>query len=343
MKQIVATAMVLLTACLTVVGQTQPAQAQPQSPVDARDDPSQGATPTEETPRFRTEARQVLLGALVFKHVADNHALDESLLPADVLKRYPRYFVAELVAYAKKLDDRLAASNFHVFDNGTEQRINYFKKSTLPLEDWNGLWSFEPTSRGTWGFPPVDATHWVRPPLVKYVVGYVPPALEPGKCHEVRVAVEGRDVHLDRNRYCAADRSEDLEEATREGTDVGTKMRVFANSDAPGSVKVSAQTFAFWSSSVLSLVTQKSAKAGTALPSSDLTYVVQVHDSNAPVTVYVAVQFVPPWKLWEPDCPQKPALHVLGIAYGRNHQIAGQFGAILTCILQSRKLICCAE
>ncbi len=331
MKQIVATAMVFLTACLTAVCQTQLGQAQPQSPINARDNRSKPVATTEEVPGLRIESRQVLLGAVVLKHSADKHVSDESLLPADVLKRYPRYVVAELTDYAKKLDNRLEASDFRVFDDGTEQRINYFNKSILPLEDWDRLWWFTPTSHGTWGFPPLDGQHAIQPPLVRYVIGYVPPALEPGKCREVRVAVEGREVHLDRNAYCAADRSDNVEEATREGADIATKMRVFANSDAPGSVKVSAQAFAFWSSRVLSVVPQNVSSPGTALPTSDLIYVLQIHHSKAPATVHVAVQFVPPWRLWDPNCPQKPSLSVLGIAYGEHHQIAGQFGVTLTC------------
>ncbi len=272
----------------------------------------------------------MLLGATVFKLIADKRKPDESLLPRAALKQFPSSYAAAVIEYAKKLDDSLTSSDFHVLDNGMEQRVNYFKKSMLPLENVYGVWFFSHTSLGTWGFPPPDTTYAVELPTVKYVIGYVPPKLEPGQCHEVRVVVEGREVVQDRSTYCTAG-SDDLDEATREETKVGKKMRSFADSEKRGSIKVSARVFAFWSSRVLSLV-NRSLAIGSAVPSaSDLTYVVKVHDSKAPATVHIAVHFVPPWERWDPGCRGKEALHMLGIAYGANHQVAGQFLATLAC------------
>ena len=362
MNRIVATAMVLLTVCLTAVGQAKPmpAQSQPQPPANAQDDRSQPASPTEGVPTFHSEARLVLVTAGVWKRTADKQP-DESLVPADILKNTPPMFLVHQLSYAKKLDLRITQSDFHVFDNGTEQSINYFKRTVLPLKDitreYETSWRFYPAIRGTWGYIPgyfhpftvtmIGAPPGVTPeqigfptkrsvfsgPRITYVVGYVPPALEAGKCHDVRVEVENHDVALDRNQYCAAASSHDIDEVTREGTDVGEKMRTFANSEARGSVQVSARALAFWSSQVLSLITQNFATGSTAPPASDLVYVVEVHDSRAPATVHVAVEFAPAQKGWTVNCGQNPAvaLHVLGIAYAGNHQIAGQFGDTFTC------------
>lgn len=334
MKHTFATVIVLL-ACLSVIGQGTPTEAQSQPSVNARDEPSHAVSPAEEIPRFHSDARQVLLGVTVLKPEPDKSKPDESLLPRRALKRYPIGIANLCIDFAKRLDDSLAASEFHIFDDGTEQHVNYFKKSMASFKDESGVWVFSPTRFGTWGFPPPDVTYGISCPLVKYLIGYVPPAPEPGKCHDVRIVVDGRNVVLDRNRYCEAS-SDDLDEATRDGTDVGEKMRTFADSEKRGSIKVSANAFSFWSSRVLSLVSQSLAVGSSAPPASDLTYVVHVHDSKAPATVHIAVHFVPPWEYWQPNCPKKEAVYVLGMAYKSNHQLAGQFGATYPCNWNSR-------
>jgi len=320
--------MVLLTGCGAIAGQTKPAQAE-SPPVNTRDE--QAVSPTEGIPRFHSEARQVLLGATVYKLVSDKGKPDESLLPKQVLKRFslasPSWKTG-ITEYANRLDGSLAPSDFHVFDNGTEQHINYFKKSVHPLGDFSGIWYFLPTRLGAWGFPPPDVTHVYGPPIIKYLIGYIPPALEPGKCHETRVVVEDRDIVLDRSRYCVSD---DLDEASREDAEVGKKMRGFAESEKRGSIKVSAKALVFWSSRVLSLVNQSLAIGDTAPSGPDLMYVFQVHEPKATATVHIAVQFKPPWEQWDANCHEKEALHVLGVAYKRNHQIAAQFGVTYAC------------
>lgn len=352
MNRTVASAMVLLAACLTAVGQTNPVPAQSQPPVSGQDDRSQAASPTDGIPTFHSEARLVLITARAWNRAAVKHP-DESLIPADILGRYPPEFLEPLgvIRYAKKLDTRLAQSDFQVFDNGLEQHINYFKKTVFPLKDETKeervSWRFSPTGHGTWGYPPgyFFPSHESAPappgfpppgryafagPDITYVIGYVPPALEPGKCHDVRVVVENHDVGLDRNQYCATASPRSVDEATREGTDIGTKMRTFAGSEVSGSIKVSARPFAFWSSRVSYFITHNAA-GGSTSPGSDLIFAVEARDSKAPARVQVTVEFVPPKEGWIANCRQKPALHVLGIAYKENHEIAGQFGDTFSC------------
>jgi hypothetical protein len=353
MNRTVAIAMIHLIACLTAVGQTTPVQAQPQFPAKARDDRSQSGSTSEGTPTFHSAARLVLITAGVWKRTADKQP-DESLVPTDILRRYPPEFLGPWLRYAKKLDTRLTQSDFHAFDNGAEQHISYFKKTVVPLKDETKeeriSWRFFPTIHGTWGHPPgfFFPTHESAPPPpgypppgryafaggdITYVIGYVPPALEPGKCRDVRMEVENHDVGLDRNQYCAVASSHDIDEATKEGTDVGTKIRTFADSEASGSIKVSARAFAFWSSRVWSLVTQNAAGESTAPAGSDLSFAVEARTvPKAPARVHVAVEFVPTGNGWTVNCGQKTAaLHVLGIAYKENHQIAGQLGETFTC------------
>ena len=295
----------------------------------------------------------VLIRAGVWKRTTDKHP-DESLVPADVLRDVPTgdlMFLTPHLRYARKLDTRLTQSDFHVFDNGTEQRISYFKKTVLPMKDitkeLETLWSFYPKVRGTWGIllghffplivvadstsPEMKKTYEFNVPDITYVVGYVPPALEPGRCRDVRVEVENHDVGLDRNQYCPEVSSPHVDEATREGTDVGTKMRLFADSKVSGSIEVSARAFTFWSSRALNFIAQNAAGGGKASPGPDLVFAVEARDSKAPARVHVAVEFVPLEGRWLVDCRKNPALHVLGIAYKENRQIAGQFGETFTC------------
>ena len=329
-----------------------PVHAQAQSPVNGKDDRSQAASSSERLAAFHSQARLVLITAGVWKRTADKQP-DESLVPTDILRRYPPEFLGPWLRYAKKLDTRLTQTDFHAFDNGAEQHISYFKKTVVPLKDETKeeriSWRFFPTIHGTWGHPPgfFFPTHESAPPPpgypppgryafaggdITYVIGYVPPALEPGKCRDVRLEVENHDVGLDRNQYCAVASSHDIDEATKEGTDVGTKMRTFADSEASGSIKVSARAFAFWSSRVWSLVTQNAAGESTAPAGADLSFAVESRAvPKAPARVHVAVEFVPTGKGWTVHCGQKTAaLHVLGIAY-KDHQIAGQFGETFTC------------
>ncbi len=147
--------MILLTPCLTTVGQTKPVQAWSQPPTNAQDDRSQAAGSSEQMAILHSEVRLVLITAGAWKRTADKHP-DESLIPADVLKSVPAgylMFLTPHLRYARRLDTRLTQSDFHVFDNGTEQRIAYFKKTLFPMKDitreFETSWSFYPKIRST--------------------------------------------------------------------------------------------------------------------------------------------------------------------------------------------------
>jgi hypothetical protein len=96
--------------------------------MNAADDPAQVVTPAEAIPKFHSDAREVLLGATVLKLEPDKSKPDESLLPRRALKRYPIEIANICLDFAKRLDDRVEETQFHIFEDGTEQHINYFKK-----------------------------------------------------------------------------------------------------------------------------------------------------------------------------------------------------------------------
>lgn len=59
-------------------------------------------------------------------------------------------------------------------------------------------------------------------------------------------------------------------------------------------------------------------------------YVVEVHDARAPATVQVAVGF-PGLENWPYDCPESPAIHLLGVVYKSDGELAGEFSHAYTC------------
>ena len=221
----------------------------------------------------------------------------------------------------------LSAKDFHIFDNGTEQSINYFHEADFPTVDFTGRWWFIRTTGGVWGTSP-GGWAWLRPAAAIYLIGYVPPALKPGECRTVQAIVKDRYVYLNRSRYCNLIDSDVLDPATLEGATLFTRMRSFADSTARGSIKVSTRAFTFWSSGVLSLAseTPPTGNNGPLPAAADYTYVVEVHDSKAPATVQIATEFTSPKKTF--DCrhkPNFPLAYVLGMVYKANGQVAGQF------------------
>ena len=98
--------------------------------------------PTEGLPVFHAEARQVVVRASVHK--------DEKELSKQERNTWDAHSSGcEEPKYPKR---GLAVRDFHIFENGVEQRINYFKESDqLPWTDVSERWLFKAGSQGTWG------------------------------------------------------------------------------------------------------------------------------------------------------------------------------------------------
>ncbi len=291
---------------------------------------------TGEIPKFYSESRQVILQAEVWNKGGSKNALTvwsasqiKALTPIekDVLKHLP--------APAKGL----SAADFHVLDNGVEQKINYFKEADFPGADSTGRWVFFPTERGTWGIPSGPA---FEPPMDAYLIGYVPPAVRPGECRTIKVVVQNHDVEVNRNQYCGQSRSGAMDDGLLHGTKLDLRMQKLLDSSARGPVNVSVKAFPFWSSGVLSLMAEGSSKGGTPSDlkdithSSDFTYVVQVYDSKAPANVQIAASFDLPQKTWDLPCSSyAPSIYVLGMVYKKDGQVAGRFGDAFACQAQA--------
>ena len=293
-------------------------------------EPSQTDDGTGKIPTFYSHARQILVTALVWKHAARSTAW----VPKEALKRYP------ILAHQSAMPPvarGLSANDFRLFDNGAEQKINYLEESDYSWRDVNKQWIFYPHTRGTWGrFLSGDLA--LAAPTATYIIGYVPPQLQSGDCHSIRVVAGDNDVVLNRSSYCNTDAGD---MATLEGTKLATQMEHFSRSTSPGSIKVSSRPFVFWSSRVLSLMRDKpETTTGATSLATNYTYVVVVHDSKAPATVQIAAEYDLGTMAWDYPCPSDhPAVYVFGIVRKEDGEVAARFGDSYPCRSEDTSLL----
>jgi hypothetical protein len=300
-----------------------PLTATAQAPTD--DKAPQTANSATGIPTFYANSRQVIVEAKVWdkgRKKGDDSDIDPSLPPGEraLLKRLP------------PPAQGLTPQDFQVFDNGIEQKINYFKETDFPVVDISNQWGFFPTIGGTWGELQLNGV--VEGPSSAYLIGYAAPAIQPGECRSINIIVKGRDVQSNRDRYCAPSSSDVHEDNALLGTKLSERMRQFANSQERGSIKTAAQAFTFWSSGVLHLATEPSPPTpGTALTPDDYTYVVEVRDAKAPATVQITAAFdVPgPAGMWYFPCRKDEVIYIMGLVYKANGEIAGQFTDSFSC------------
>src|ERR1700685_990127 len=312
----------LLASCFST-GQVRVPNATVQAVPPTANERSQAGSGAGEIPTFQANARQVLVTAAVWKHAAKSAAW----APKEALKRYPS--VADALAMPP-VARGLSASDFRIFDNGAEQKINYLEESDSSVRDVNEQWFFYPQFWGTWGAF-LSSDLFLVAPTATYIIGYIPPVSQSGDCHTIRVVAGNNDVVLNRTRYCNTDESET---ATVEGRKLAEKMESFARSASHGSIKVSSRPFVFWSSRVLSLMRDNpEASTGSApRPAANYTYVVSVHDSTAPATVQIATEYELGADKWEYPCPSHhPAIYVFGVVYRADGEVAARFGDSYPC------------
>lgn len=314
---------VLLATCFASA-QAQVPTAKSQATPSSADESAQSVDATAGIPTFYAHAQQVIVAVEVWdkstKRGQHSWVGDEPLRPLE------KDFLESLPPVVRGLK----SDAFHLFDNGVEQSINSFQEADFPAVEMTNHWYFTPTTDGTWGtFQPFNDVDF---PLASYLIGYVP-TIGPSECHTIRVVVEGLEAQVNRHGYCALKDSGLADIDAVAGKKLGEKMRVFANSTAHGSIKVSMQPFAFWSSGTLRLAREASPTGGPAdQPETDLTYVVEVHDSKAPAALQIAVGFKFPELAWYFPCQKDAAVYVLGIIYKRNGDIAGQFADSFSCL-----------
>ena len=132
-------------------------------------------------PVFHSESREIVLGAIVWKAGARLDGTRKSEARG-MLKTIPQWAQAGVEGDINRFQPAtgLTAKDLHVFDNGVEERLNYFKEADFQDSNITKDWTFKPTLRGSWGTPPLEASSGskfaiaVRMALASYLIGYVP-------------------------------------------------------------------------------------------------------------------------------------------------------------------------
>jgi hypothetical protein len=286
---------------------------------------SQTDESSSEIPLFHAQSRQVIVEAEVW----EKNSQEAGKKKRSAETGQPGYQKGD-VRMLPPPARGLAAADLHVFDNGTAQEINFFREEDFPTVDTTNQWVFYPTVSGTWGESPSDALSGVDPATATYLIGYIPPPLNPGECHTIRVVADSRDVvWLNRSQYCAPDASDT---ATKNEAKLRSRMEHLLSSEVRESAKVHIQASVFWSSGVLALTgeTQKTS-TNTEQPTNAFTYVVEVHDSKAPARVHISTSFDLFPFAWNCRENEGKELHVLGAIYDIRGEVAGQFADRYTC------------
>jgi hypothetical protein len=101
----------------------------------------------------------------------------------------------------------LGAKDFHVLEDGVEQKIDsvqYEREVLFSARDnlgFHGEWSHTP--QANWSTVDLGIPWYPAPSLHFYRVGYVPSKPEPGKCHKVKVTVDQPHAAVYANdHYC---------------------------------------------------------------------------------------------------------------------------------------------
>jgi hypothetical protein len=285
-------------------------------------DESAGGIPT-----FYAQGRQVLIEAKVWDQAGHNNST--AWVPQGALNRLPT--LKDDISRMPPPARGLTADDFHVFDNGTEQHINYFQETDFPGSDYTNQWSVVPDPRGIWGISLAGYPLALAFPSASYLVGYLPAPLGHGECRPIHVVVPNRLVHINRGQYCSMDGSDDF--STPKEKTLATRMQVFLNSKTSGSIKIALHASVFWSSGVLSLERKAPDRSqGQLRPATGFTYVVEVHDSRAPARVQIVASFIPRTKDWTLPCQREGAtLYVLGVVYTQHGEITSKFGDSMSC------------
>ncbi len=312
----------LLVLLLTVV---LGADAQQQMNAEPPDSEPTRHYSKPEMPVFRSEARQVLVGATVWRSSESADTGTITRLP-NGLPKATEEIVQRQLGLIQPVRG-LRPEDLRLFDNDVPQILNYFREIDFSAKDANQQWFFTPTTHGLWG-QFVNASAALNIAQAFYLIGYVPPALAPGECHQLRAAVDRSNVRLTRSSYCQGSETNGVEAALAPNTKLGETLRNFASSPKHASIQVSGKAFAFRSSAVLRV--SNGALPLIPIPSSaapEFTFIVNVHDTSAPARVAIAVEFSSEQLHWQfGDGRAYLSLYVLGLVYDREGKLVREFG-----------------
>jgi len=143
----------------------------------------------------------------------------------------------------------LSASDFHVFEDGQEQKVERVRVEPRPwisvrdnIPRFHEEWSYTPRSK--WSTPDLGDRWLPAPASYFYSVAYVPSKLERGRCHQVKVTVDHPDAEVfATDRYCYVEHPSN---DPLEGTDLGKQLQADLTSDRRPKLPVQAAANYFY-------------------------------------------------------------------------------------------------
>lgn len=151
MKLLRAAIIPLIATCL-LEAQTPASKVNAETGAPDADKAVGSANSTPGIPTFYAHSGQVIVEAEVWKPVDKKNA-NISWVPQSALEGLPNggTEVRKLLKQMPPPAPGLAATDFHVFDNGAEQSINYFKEADFAAIGSTLRWLLYPTTHGIWG------------------------------------------------------------------------------------------------------------------------------------------------------------------------------------------------
>jgi hypothetical protein len=265
---------------------------------------------TEDPLSIRVESNLVLLNAEVYNNKEGMHQLTNDFMRCKRANAILFYQLRPSEPYLPKscyesVIIGLRASNFHVFEDGIEQKIERVKLERWPESDVrddlgvHDEWSHTPL--GKWSqvdldwkvVMPSQAFHF-------YQIAYVPTKSAKGQCHQVKVTVDRPEaVVIARDQYCYTEHpaSDPLN-----GTNFDKRVEADLDSDKSGKIPLSLQANFFYADA------QKA-------------------------RVDVVLEFPPDhlkheWIRWE----LRAMIGVVGVIHRRNGSLAARFSDIGCCV-----------
>jgi hypothetical protein len=189
---------------------------------------------------IRVESHQVLVPAVVFDKRLYTQMESSSSFE---LPGVPDPRLRDAIAVRN-----LVARDFHLFEDGTEQRIQSVTLEhpamSIVRDNLGSHFEIIGTGAGRWADPDQPRTaldDWVL--LPRYVIAYVPaPSLE-GSCHQIKVKMTRHDLFVwSRNEYCNTQHSA---YDPLKGTEFGKQMEDNLASMEPGRIALTLQAVPF--------------------------------------------------------------------------------------------------
>jgi len=162
-------------------------------------------------------------------------------------KPYSEPFTPQDCYYNLVIHD-LGANDFHLFEDGVEQKIEsviYEQEALISIRDnlrFHGEWSHTP--RGKWSTTDLGQQWIPAPALHFYRISYTPGRPEEGKCHRIKVTTDRHDATVyATDQYCYTTNS-----ATDplQGTKFGMHMETDLNLGKKAIIPLSAQANFFY-------------------------------------------------------------------------------------------------